>query len=466
MVTQSLTLTSLTVLALTQFGCGEVTVADPQNDRPRSEMTPGWTTEPLAEVGASAYDGHGFVVHEWGTNTVVVGSDGSLQRGLHHEQEDLPSFVYDRVTGGMAAPESSVEVKMETPVTYFYSDVPRTVEAAVAFPRGVFTQWYPAVRQFMPAIIGPMSGGASAAWQDPIFDLTTPFGSAQCRQDYTAVADGRLDWGDVEILDRSATPALLEAPLDEFTWSFARHVASNPLRFASAPGGGQSEKFLFYRGLGNFELPVSVTAETGGAVRVTNHYDAAIPRAFLIHVDGDHGAFMTSAAAIAPASSIEGQIPSLDGAEDLDAFSTTLGEEVEKAIDGAGLYHDESVAMVSTWKRQWFRTPGTRVLYLIPQPWTDSSIPLTILPAPERTVRMMMIRVEILSPEIEASDVEAARLLADAETASRGEAHFAALGRFAEPRLRRALELVGDPQLGVSYLHAIESADTRGRTGE
>src|SRR6185295_344671 len=30
-----------------------------------------------------AYPGSGFVVHEWGTNTVVVGSDGSLQRGLH-----------------------------------------------------------------------------------------------------------------------------------------------------------------------------------------------------------------------------------------------------------------------------------------------------------------------------------------------------------------------------------------------
>src|SRR4051812_19303097 len=37
------------------------------------------------------YPGTGFRVHEWGTNTIVVGSDGSMQRGLQHEEEDLPS---------------------------------------------------------------------------------------------------------------------------------------------------------------------------------------------------------------------------------------------------------------------------------------------------------------------------------------------------------------------------------------
>ncbi|MHA4875279.1 hypothetical protein, partial [Enterococcus faecium] len=41
-------------------------------------------------VGTS-FSGKGFVVHEWGTNTVVVGSDGSMQTGMHHEEEDLPA---------------------------------------------------------------------------------------------------------------------------------------------------------------------------------------------------------------------------------------------------------------------------------------------------------------------------------------------------------------------------------------
>src|SRR4051812_14978023 len=60
------------------------------------------TPDPTPDPGArpAQYPGHGFIVHEWGTDTVVVGSDGSLQRGLHHEEEDLPGFVYDRIKGG------------------------------------------------------------------------------------------------------------------------------------------------------------------------------------------------------------------------------------------------------------------------------------------------------------------------------------------------------------------------------
>src|SRR4051794_16088827 len=56
------------------------------------------------------YPGSGFIVHEWGTDTIVVGSDGSLQRGLHHEEEDLPGFVYDRTKATMLP--GSVAVKM------------------------------------------------------------------------------------------------------------------------------------------------------------------------------------------------------------------------------------------------------------------------------------------------------------------------------------------------------------------
>ena len=80
------------------------------------------------------YPGTGFRVHEWGTNTIVVGSDGSMQRGLQHEEEDLPSFVYDRRREDL---QEEFDVKMETPVTYFYSDRPLTVNVGVNFPKDV-----------------------------------------------------------------------------------------------------------------------------------------------------------------------------------------------------------------------------------------------------------------------------------------------------------------------------------------
>ena len=66
----------------------------PRADQAAGEPLPPDTIDPGGS--GPAYPGTGFRVHEWGTNTIVVGSDGSMQRGLHHEEEDLPSFVYDR----------------------------------------------------------------------------------------------------------------------------------------------------------------------------------------------------------------------------------------------------------------------------------------------------------------------------------------------------------------------------------
>src|SRR5438309_1702131 len=73
----------------------------------------------------SAYSAEkeGFVVHEWGTLTSVTGSDGVLLPGLHHEEEDLPAFVADRLAQAKADPSivlDPTKQKMETPVTYFY----------------------------------------------------------------------------------------------------------------------------------------------------------------------------------------------------------------------------------------------------------------------------------------------------------------------------------------------------------
>src|SRR5262245_12986491 len=133
--------------------------------------TPTPTPMPPPDPTELKYPGHGFIVHEWGTDTIVVGSNGSLQRGLHHEEEDLPGFVYDRVKAGSLDGSSSVEVKMETPVTYFYADTPLTAKVAVTFPAGVFTQWYPAVSSFYPKIVDPkayIGGMPLGSFRDPV----------------------------------------------------------------------------------------------------------------------------------------------------------------------------------------------------------------------------------------------------------------------------------------------------------
>ena len=121
-----------------------------------------------------AYD-----AHEWGTFTSVVGTDGKIIQGLHHEEEALPNFVYDlsrvenrRVKtkkndddepgGDIPLPPTTrgyyprsmdrmpiptfterITQKMETPVIYFYSDKKVDVNVRVDFPNGIVSQWFP-----------------------------------------------------------------------------------------------------------------------------------------------------------------------------------------------------------------------------------------------------------------------------------------------------------------------------------
>src|SRR4051812_41182846 len=99
----------------TLIGCGSE-ISGGGAEEATTPVTPEAPIPTAPESAGLKYPGHGFIVHEWGTNTIVVGSDGSLQRGLHHEEEDLPGFVYDRVKAGSSAGYPSVVMsKMETP---------------------------------------------------------------------------------------------------------------------------------------------------------------------------------------------------------------------------------------------------------------------------------------------------------------------------------------------------------------
>jgi hypothetical protein len=463
MVTRPFLRSALTLLFFSALGCSGKTVpADRSASSPSSTgedtRTAAALPPDIVEPGGTgpSYPGTGFVVHEWGTNTVVVGSDGSMQRGLHHEEEDLPAFVYDRTRSEIAADPTNV--KMETPVTYFYSDKPLTATATVSFPKGIFTQWYPHVLGYSPTVL--------AGKGDPALDRDFPYSTAQCKEEFSRLHDGFLSWGEVSVLARSATPSAPEASLDRYTWSHARAVAANPVRI-TVDGNSQDERFLFYRGLGNFPLDVKITSDWNDTVTLAN-LDAKnrVGAAFVLRVEKDKAAFAVHAGGIAPSTSLTATAP--PATQGLDAYVQDLAKAMVTELDKAGLYHDESIAMVKTWARQWFRTPGVRVLYLAPQTWTDAQIPLTIMPAPIQTVRVMVIRVEAITRVEEERDVAAVDLFASDGTTAQAVAHFDALGRFAEPRLRRALSLLGGPPpaAALAHLDSISGKDASLRAGE
>ena len=102
--------------------------------------------------------------------------------------------------------------------------------------------------------------------------------------------------------------------------------------------------------------------------------------------------------------------------------------------------------MVRTWSRSWFTSEGTRVVWIVPRPVTDALLPLSIDPQPDEVVRVLVGRLEIITPETR-DEVEAAvrdRFSADGAAAARATARLERLGRFLEPHLRNVLASTKD----------------------
>ena len=221
-----------------------------------------------------------LVVHEWGTFTSVQGSDGIGLEGLQHEEERLPAFVYSRTKvrtcplrnygyKGLEVPVSSVTQKMETPVIYFHSKTPRTLDVRVDFVKGLLTQWYP---------VSDRLGPPEETVQHGPLDLKT-------------IDRSFLSWK-VELLPGGAgvSPAPPAVAADD-PWAYARDVDAATVRTLPRErpdrmGPVESERFLFYRGLGTFALPVAVESAPGGRAAVRNDGKLALPFAFALEITG------------------------------------------------------------------------------------------------------------------------------------------------------------------------------------
>jgi hypothetical protein len=104
--------------------------------------------------------------------------------------------------------------------------------------------------------------------------------------------------------------------------------------------------------------------------------------------------------------------------------------------------------MVKTWQSSWFGEPGTRVLYSLPKANTDALLPLRLTPAPRELVRVMVGRLEALTPEQELRIESLVGKLGAADPVVRDAtaAEIKQLGRFAEPALNRVSKLSEDPE--------------------
>jgi hypothetical protein len=358
-----------------------------------NSLPPGQTSDPLT-------------VHEWGTFTSMIGSTGAQLEGLHHEEERLPDFVHSRSPGdplnmkGLERMPSGVTQKLETPVLYFYAQKAQKVSVHVDFPQGIVSQWYPDATGFSPAV------GA-----------------------FESVAGGRIDW------QAQLNPGTYDFPPGNDLWAPSRKVASMPLTI-----GQEKEQFIFYRGLGAFDVPFHVSAQNGN-LTIANDSGDSIQSIFLLQVN-DKGGAVIELGGLAQGQTMSNVAPpqNLIGVEDYVADAST---RVAAALVKSGLYADEAQAMVDTWSKSYFRSFGLRVLYVVPRAWTDRLLPIAITPAPATLVRTLVGRVELLTPTDEdllTQSVQSAMSANQPQTTL-----ISSLGRFAEPKLRRVQQLIDDP---------------------
>lgn len=381
-----------------------------------------------------------FVVHEWGTFTSFMGANGQLMEGMHTEEETLPGFVYSLKKDGNisnlqglsfndqmdfqfcrskipcdllgrigetraannfipANPLNyGVTQKMETPVIYFYGETNQKFEIHIDFPQGIMSQWYPKASQYSPraekiTTLGPSSLTYNVTLKDPSFVGNMP-----------------------------------KTTFDSI-WNPAREVKANTIEVEN-----QNEKFIFYRGVADFNSALKVTSNLQNQLTLTNLLSEKIAAIFILNSDGDKGT-INALGAINPHAALNTSLPQVTSGLAFDQYVIHAKNIIQKALVAQGLFADEARGLVNTWEKSYFNTPGPRVLFLLPQSETERILPLKISKQPSSLVRVLIGRIEFMTKQQELDYLETL----NKTTIINKEDLF---GRFYEPKMRRLLNVL------------------------
>lgn len=353
----------------------------------------------LGAATASAY-----TLHEWGTFTTVAGSDGVLLSGLEREEAPLPTFTYSHfglengnlprglpelarrhgavpafaMRKGLGRPLAGVTVKMETPVIYFHADRAFDVEVEVGFQGGTISQWFP-----------DRSGGETL----PV--PPAPATIADWTLDFSQPRRGSIAWRARVLSPAESRAAILFKPGESLHWMRPRVPEANALRTPN----GETEGFLFYRGVGAFDPGLTTTVDAEDTLHLSNRSGGAIPFALVFekNATGTRWAVLRDGLAegarrAIPASAFTGTAT---------GFAEPLYREMVAGLSTTGLLASEATAMIETWWDSYFAAEGLRVFWVLPAARTDAILPLSVRPSPEKTVRVLVGRSEVLRPSRE-----------------------------------------------------------------
>ncbi len=353
----------------------------------------------------------GLTIHEWGTFTSLQDESGQAIGGINTDDEPVPDFVHDVARLLLLSPTEvppiffqgapschpDVTMRLETPVLYFHAprDFQGAADVSVAFNGGWLTQFYPQAAATTPGI-------KTDGWG---------FGHL------TGQTVGRLDWRGLKVNAAGEGPQTTA-----HVWLAPRAVQASVVQTQE----GEREKFLFYRGVGHLDAPLRVVRSADGRkldVLAGNTLSTGllpIGKLWLVDIRPDGTAAYSTLGPVTPAGRSDAPLVTAAAEFANGAYDTKtvdrLRAELRSALVAQGLNADEADALLNTWELSYFKSPGLRLFFLVPQTWTDRVLPLTVAGVPAVT-RVMVGRIELVTPRQRAllADI-AAGPPADAQT--------------------------------------------------
>lgn len=337
-----------------------------------------------------------LVIHEWGTFTSLQDGTGRTLGGINTDDEPVPEFCHD-INGtlilrqdelppvfykGVRGCHPDITMRLETPVIYFHppagAATPLTASLKVAFRGGWLTQFYPAAE----------AGGSAGLGR------------------LTEETIGTLAWNDLKIGVQAAGPETAER-----VWTAPRAVTAAGVSATNS----ESEKFLFYRGVGHLVCPLQVSRTADGQEleartqcqdALANRAPLTISRLWLasFRPDGTCAFRSLSPITLGLQASRAGEAPlfstpaEFGSGEYSAARVSALRREMHRALEAEGLFADEADALLNTWELSYFKSPGLRLFFMVPRAWTDYYLPLDVS-VPCEIKRAMVGRLELVTPE-------------------------------------------------------------------
>jgi hypothetical protein len=170
---------------------------------------------------------------------------------------------------------------------------------------------------------------------------------------------------------------------------------------------GESEKFLFYRGVGHIDAPIAVAQDPRAAELVFRRGPWPIGRSLPrlkslwlvdIHADGQLAFRALAPITLGGANEPLARVSSRFAPQDYsDRNRETLEASLRESLVAEGLFDDEAQALLDTWELSYFKSSGMRIFFMVPREWTDAYLPLTVS-VPAQITRVMVGRIELVTP--------------------------------------------------------------------